>query len=167
MSEDKPTPKKKGRKPILVPELVASALATHLGNVSAVARQFSVSRASVMELIGKRKALQSVLADAREGMLDNGESSLHRSVLAGEAWAVCFLLKTLGKSRGYIERSELSGPGGSPIPIDHSGSVTHEHRLDAAALRAFNEDVARAGLGDLSADGGQQPVDTQAADPPR
>lgn len=34
-------------------------------------------------------------------MLDHAESSLQKAVLKGEAWAVCFFLKTQGKSRGY------------------------------------------------------------------
>jgi hypothetical protein len=29
------------------------------------------------------------------------------AVLAGEAWAVCFYLKTQAKDRGYVERSEV------------------------------------------------------------
>jgi hypothetical protein len=38
-------------------------------------------------------------------MLDNVESALYTAALAGEAWAVCFFLKTQGKARGYVERS--------------------------------------------------------------
>lgn len=104
---DKPaTTKRKrygGRKPILKPELVAAALAELNGNVAAVAKRFKVARQSVAEMIGKRPDLQSVCADAREGMIDTGESSLYRAVKKGEAWAVCFFLKTQGRGRGYVE----------------------------------------------------------------
>ena len=72
---EKPPPKKRGRKPILDPVLVAAALADLLGNISATAKRFHVDRSSLRELIDKRPSLQKVLTDAREGMLDNAESS--------------------------------------------------------------------------------------------
>ena len=37
--------------------------------------------------------------------------------------ALIFYLKTKGKSRGYIERTEFSGS------INHSGSIDHEHKV--------------------------------------
>lgn len=100
-----PAPKRKGgRKPILDSDRVAASLVELQGNVAAVARLYKVHRSSVQELIARKPALQSVVHDAREGMLDNAESALYRAVIAGEAWAVCFFLKTQGKKRGYIER---------------------------------------------------------------
>ncbi len=111
---EKPAPKKAGRKPILDAELVAAALVTLKGNLSAVARRFKVDRSSVQELIGKRPALRQILADAREGRLDDAEESLDRAVREAEGWAVCFILKTLGKSRGYVERKEVVGADDAP-----------------------------------------------------
>ena len=104
---EKPAPaKKRGRKPILDPEAVAAALVEAEGNLSAVARRFGVSRASVQELVGKRPTLQRVLKDCREGMTDDAETALSKAVRGGEAWAVCFYLKCQGKARGYVERPE-------------------------------------------------------------
>jgi hypothetical protein len=103
---EKTAPKKRGRKPVLDPELVAAAVTELSGNVAAVAKRFGVARQSVADLIDRRPALRTVARDAREGMLDNAESALYRAVLAGEAWAVCFFLKTQGKSRGYVERPQ-------------------------------------------------------------
>jgi hypothetical protein len=103
----KSTPKRRGgRKPILDAELVAAAIVEHSGNISEVAKKFGVHRSSVQQLIGKRLALQKILADARGGMLDDAESALQKAIKKGEAWAVCFTLKTLGKGRGYIERQD-------------------------------------------------------------
>jgi len=102
----KPAPKKGGRKPILDPEAVAATLANLRGNVAAVAKHFGVHRSSVQELIDKRPSLRAVLRDAREGMIDNAESSLYAAVIKGEAWAVCFFFKTQGKGRGYVERAQ-------------------------------------------------------------
>lgn len=108
--DDKPAPKRKrygGRKPQLDAELVAAALVEYMGNISAVAKRFKVHRSSVQELIGKRPSLQRILADSRESMIDNAESALHSKVIAGEGWAVCFCLKTQGRSRGYDENETV------------------------------------------------------------
>lgn len=109
--------KKGGRKPILDVALVAAALAEMRGNIAAVAMRFKVGRSCVYEFIERTPGLQVVLHDAREGMLDHAESALHGAVLRGEAWAVCFFLKTRGKNRGYTERHEHSGPDGDAIPV--------------------------------------------------
>lgn len=85
------------------------------GNVAAIARALGTSRGTVWNRIQSSPPLQKLLADARETMLDNAESSLYRAVLAGEAWAVCFFLKTQGKSRGYVERQEVSGADGKEV----------------------------------------------------
>src|SRR5678809_72727 len=99
--------KKVGRKPKLDPVAVASAMTELRGNVAGVAQRFNVTRQAVASLIEKTPPLQEVQRDAREGMKDNAESALYRAVLNGEAWAVCFYLKTQAKDRGYIERSEV------------------------------------------------------------
>jgi len=148
-----------GRKPILDPELVAAKLVELSGNISGTARAFHVSRTAVQQLIKKRASLQEVLSDSREGMLDNVESALYKAALAGEAWAVCFFLKTQGKSRGYIERQEVTGKDGESLANknDHNIFVTSDD-LDEA--RRFLE---RGGLGNLHPNGGQEPVDTASA----
>jgi hypothetical protein len=102
---EKTPPKKRGRKPILSTEMVAAVLAKNHGNIAATARHFNVERASVRDFIGRHPALQQVLSDAREGMLDDVESALYRAALDGEGWAVCFFLKTQGKTRGYGDRA--------------------------------------------------------------
>ncbi len=114
---EKVTPKKKGRKAKLDPELVAAAIVEYRGNVSTVARRFEVSRTAVLHLVNDRPALQAVLSDAREGMLDDVESVLFTKALEGEAWAVCFFLKTQGKSRGYIEKVAEGPVGGGDVNV--------------------------------------------------
>lgn len=106
-SEEKRIPGKRGRKSKLRKYLVAKALVEMGGNLSAVARKFGVARSRVAEFVGKRPDLQKILADTRDTAIDHAESSLLRAILQGEAWAVCFMLKTQGKSRGYVERQEI------------------------------------------------------------
>ena len=42
----------------------------------------------------------------QEGALP-GESKLYENVKKGDVTSIIFLLKTLGKSRGYVERQEI------------------------------------------------------------
>jgi hypothetical protein len=86
---------------------VAEQIGKLRGNLAAVARAFGVARQSVASYVDRRPALQVALREAREEMKDNAESSLYRAVIEGEAWAVCFYLKTQAKDRGYVEKVEV------------------------------------------------------------
>lgn len=86
--------------------LVTAALAALNGNLAAVAHQFHTTRGTLQSYLNRHPNVQIALYDAQEGMLDMAEASLYRAVLAGEAWAVIFFLKTRGRKRGYIERGE-------------------------------------------------------------
>lgn len=79
------------------------------GNMAAVGRHFGVTRQAVFDFVRRRPTLAAAKDDCREGMKDNAESALYAAVLRGEAWAVCFYLKTQAKDRGYVERTELAG----------------------------------------------------------
>jgi len=89
------------------------------GNVSAVARAFGVSRKTIYNHIERYKTAQDALEDARETMLDNAESILYKKVLEGSTPELLFFLKTQGKRRGYVERSEVTGADGAPLVIEY------------------------------------------------
>lgn len=145
MTEKKEGPhKKRGRKSKLDSELVAGALADNGGNIAAVARRFGVSRSRVHELVMKRPMLQRILHDARESSLDHAESALMRAVLGGDAWAICFFLKTQGRTRGYIERQE----------IQQDTKLT----LSVVAEELSDEQLAQIVARDISASGGGSPT---------
>lgn len=101
--------------PKLTAAAVIAAIRDMNGNISAVARRLGVCRQTVYNYIERHPSVKDALVEARETMLDNAESVLYRAVLNGEAWAVCFFLKTQGKSRGYVERQEVTGADGGPF----------------------------------------------------
>lgn len=122
--------KMQGRKPRITTKQVEAALISMSGNVSAAARSLGMSRNWVDTLIKRSEKLQQVVHDARQSMCDNAESALNRAVINGEAWAVCFTLKTQAKDRGYVERTqqEITGRDGGPIEqrttvFDHSAAI--------------------------------------------
>src|SRR4051812_49988692 len=99
---------------VLSAEALAPKIREFNGNLAAVGRAFGVTRTAVHLFVQSRPSLLAICRECREAMKDNAESSLYRAVLDGDAWAVCFFLKTQAKDRGYVERQELAGPDGGP-----------------------------------------------------
>ena len=87
-------------------EEYAVALRESRGLLTVAARRLGVTRQAVHQRVGKHPTLQAARADARETILDEAEEVLFEQLRRGEAWAVCFFLKTQGKDRGYVERVE-------------------------------------------------------------
>lgn len=87
--------------------------------IAAAAVSLKVSRQTIDNYAKRYPKIRKAIKAAREEMVDYGENKLREAVLKGEAWAVCFLLKTQGRKRGYVERSEheISGKGGGAIEV--------------------------------------------------
>lgn len=85
---------------------------------------------TIHNYIARYPDLQDVLNQAREQTIDIAERKLYELVEKGELGAVIFLLKTLGKSRGYIERSERVN-----VSIDIALLQKFESAAQAAGLQ--------------------------------
>ncbi len=77
------------------------------GNMAEAARVLGINRRTLYKRIENRPELWKEMEDAREATLDLAEAKLKVAVENGDAWAICFTLKCLGKTRGYIERKEV------------------------------------------------------------
>src|SRR5262245_10242447 len=117
----------------LTVEGVGALLREHDGNMAAVARHYGVTRQAVSQFCASRETLKAIFAECREAMKDTAESSLHRKVREGESWAVCFYLKCQAKDRGYVERTELTGPDGAPLVVPYIEVARPEVKPDATA----------------------------------
>jgi hypothetical protein len=111
-------------------KIVRELIETCRGNAAAIARSVGVKRQSVVGFIKRRPPLAEALKDARETLVDEAESALALAVDKGEAWAVCFTLKCLGKNRGYVERQELTGANGGPVEAKVSPDQYNHLTLD-------------------------------------
>jgi len=60
---------------------------------------------TVTNYLNRYPRLRRIVQEHRGRRVDLAEAALDRAVLAGEAWAVQFLLRTQAKDRGYIEKS--------------------------------------------------------------
>jgi hypothetical protein len=98
-------------------EQVTTALEQSKGMVTVAARLLGCVPNTVQAYIDRYPQVAEARAQQREGMTDVAELALYKAIQSGEAWAVCFYLKTQGKSRGYVERVEQQ----------HSGTITQEH----------------------------------------
>ncbi len=94
-----------------------------------------MDRTSVWRRMQGNAVMTAIVNDARESMADNAESALGLATLRGEAWAVCFTLKCLGKDRGYIERGEVNHD--VRLVVSHSAEDLTDEQLAAIASRAI------------------------------
>ena len=89
-------------------ETIKAALVENLGLCYAAARHLGVAPSTIFRRVQKHPELAELVKDARELRLDEAEGALMAAVRRGEGWAVCFFLKTQGRSRGYSERLEVA-----------------------------------------------------------
>lgn len=96
---------------------IEQALRMTAGIMSAAAEMLGCSRQNVCNRVAESERLRKVLADVKERTIDLAESKLVTALKKGEMRAVQFYLKTQGKSRGYVERQESTGPNGGPLQV--------------------------------------------------
>jgi len=92
----------KGRKKLMI-----TALQKTLGVVSAAAEQVGISRQLHYDWIKKDPEYKQAADDLPEFVLDFAEHSLFTLIKEKNVAATIFYLKTKGKHRGYIEKSEI------------------------------------------------------------
>lgn len=119
-------------------EHVVTALHHAHGIVAGAAKRLGCDRRTIYKYRDRHpEIVTAAIREGRETMCDLTELKLFSAVNAGQAWAICFYLKTQAKHRGYIERQEHGGPGGGPIPHQHDLSkLTREELEQLRALEA-------------------------------
>jgi hypothetical protein len=121
-------------------EQVASAITDARGILAVAARRLGCSRTTVHRYVNQYATVKAAYEEASETVLDFAESKLYEQVNEGNITAIIYLLKTKGKSRGYVERSELSGPNGGPVETKTIGDEGH-HRAISALADAIRESI--------------------------
>lgn len=93
---------------VFAPAVIASVLERTHGMIAIAARVLHCSRQTIYNAVHAYPEVKTVLEDAREQLLDRAELALLRAIDKGQAWAVCFYLKTQGRKRGYVEKVDVS-----------------------------------------------------------
>tara|TARA_R100000963_G_C4616975_1_gene85614 strand:+ start:200 stop:553 length:354 start_codon:yes stop_codon:yes gene_type:complete len=100
-------------------ESILKALENSLGVVTVACKSADVPRSTYYKWLNEDEDFAKAVKDIENIALDFGESQLHKQIGDGNTSATIFFLKTKGKRRGYIERSELDlSSGDEPIKIN-------------------------------------------------
>ena len=101
-------------KDTLKKENLLKALEATLGIVSDACKKANVHRSSHYRWLKDDPDYKAAVDAIEDLTLDFAETALHKQIKSGNVVATIFLLKTRGKKRGYIEKTE----------VEHSGEVT-------------------------------------------
>ena len=96
-------------------EVFLQAYQNTLCNVSAACEQIGISRSVVYKWEKEDPEFFKVMQQLEDYQVDFVEHQLMASIKAGSVQAQIFYLKTKGKHRGYVERTEVTGAGGRPL----------------------------------------------------
>jgi phage terminase large subunit-like protein len=98
-----------------------------LGGEFVAAERLQIAATGLYRRIKRNKEIADAVEHARGKAVDLAETALKAAVLRGEAWAVCFMLKCLGKDRGYVERAEHTGLEGEPVCLEIVEEIIDAH----------------------------------------
>ena len=83
------------------------ALEKGLGIVTTACKQVGISRVTYYDYYNTDEEFKKAVDELSNVALDFAESKLHKRVEKEDTTAIIFYLKTKGKKRGYIERTEV------------------------------------------------------------
>lgn len=96
------------------------ALEKSLGVVTTACKIVGVARVTFYDYYNHDPKFRAAVDDLENVALDFAESQLHKQIKDGVPSSTIFYLKTKGKNRGYIERSEVTGANGGAIEVNHT-----------------------------------------------
>ena len=91
------------------------ALVSTRGNVSRAAEKLGGNRRTISRWMVQFPHLRELVSEQRDRLLDKAEDNVFEAVMQGDLKMSMFVLRTLGKNRGYTERREVSQPTPRPI----------------------------------------------------
>lgn len=87
------------------------ALEKSLGIVTTACKSVGIARSTHYEWLGSDPEYKAAVEGVADIALDFAESQLHKQIEKGEVSSTIFYLKTKGKGRGYVEKTELGISG--------------------------------------------------------
>jgi len=97
------------------------ALEKSLGVVTMACRLVGIDRSTHYQWMKEDRDYKQKCDDLKNVALDFAESQLHNRIKSNDTGAIIFFLKTQGKARGYIEKSEFEVK--DPITIQISSKI--------------------------------------------
>lgn len=115
--EKSETGDKKQQKQHLKKEQYLEALEKSMGIVTQAVKKVGIDRTTPYRWMKEDEEFAMRCMEKRNVVLDFAETKLFELVNDNHASAVIFLLKTLGKERGYVERHEITGANGNGLDV--------------------------------------------------
>lgn len=122
-----PTSNLNGNRPRFTQKELIQALIDSGGIKLGAAMKLSCDRKTIWRYCKRYPKVEAAVNEALENTKDLAETQLIAAIGRGEAWAVCFFLKTRGKDRGYIERPKVDpddAEGGGTTIVVRGGLPT-------------------------------------------
>jgi hypothetical protein len=95
------------RRPDEIPvELVEHSIVSCEGNLTKAAKDLEVSFARLAHMVDGSRVLTALVMRQRETLVDMAEDVLRSHLVQGDLKAATFTLRTLGKDRGFVERTD-------------------------------------------------------------
>jgi hypothetical protein len=110
----RPSPTKKD---YFTKEQVETAIRKACGILSGAGEILGMPRRSVSRYLERYPELREVQDEVRQQMVDKAEQVLYQHLAEGNDKVAIFIAKTLGKDRGWSERSEVTGANGGPVSV--------------------------------------------------
>ena len=89
------------------------------GIIASAARKLGTSRQTVHNYVNRYATVKAAYEEARDTNIDYAESQLMRAVQKGSLPAIMFMLKTIGRNRGYVERQEVANEGEMTVKVEY------------------------------------------------
>ena len=105
---------------------VIKALKETKGAVYLAAARLNVSHTAIYGYINKYDDIREVKEFYTEELNDIAELKLRQAVQKGEPWSIKYQLSTQGKTRGYVERQELTGKDGNSIVVSWDNDTSED-----------------------------------------
>lgn len=111
--------KKEAAQEQYTPQQFIDALTTYKGMKTLAARSLGCSPHTLQRYVDLYPEVAEALETAHENMLDTIELKAYDRCMKDDTTMIIFMLKTQGKARGYVEKTqtEVSGVNGGAIEI--------------------------------------------------
>lgn len=116
--------KKEQKRTEITKDVLLQHMEQNMGNVTLACHFGKCSRATFYRYYNNDDAFKLAVNDIKEIAIDICESELWKLIKDGNVPSILFFLKTQGKSRGYVERQELTGQDGTPINWNETKTYT-------------------------------------------
>jgi len=90
---------------------MVSALESTLGIVSTACKKVGINRCTHYEWYNEDEDYKAQVDGVNELAIDFAESALHQQIESGNPTSTIFYLKTKGKKRGFVEKTEIEHTG--------------------------------------------------------